>query len=351
MVKEEREALQKRVVQFYVGNANYRKSVVAKHFAAEGISRSTIYAMIKKYEDHGRVGDLPRSGRPAVKSTRKLKASIVRMFDGKDRISTRIAAARLNVSKSLIHRIKLKDCGIKSYRKAKAPKYINDQEARAEKNARSLSRKLRSSDPSTVLILDDESYFPKDPSQVAGLQFYHSSDKTHVPDKLKVKGIAKFPPRFLVWQALAEDGSRSAPFICYNQTITADVYLQHCIKERLIPFISANFPGKNVLFWPDLATAHYAADVTAYLRNQGIAMVDKSKNLPNCPHLRPIERYWQFVKEHYKKRKKGPKNLRSFQRMYREDSSKVADDLVKSIMGTMRKKIRKVGNSGVYSVK
>ena len=51
-----------------------------------------------------------------------------------------------------------------------------------------------------------------------------------------------------------------------------------------------------VLFWPDLATCHYKKENLDFLRDNGIAFVEKAENPPNAPQIRPIENYWGILK-------------------------------------------------------
>jgi len=198
--------------------------------------------------------------------------------------------------------------------------------------------------------MDDVSYFPEDPSQVQGEEYYHAESKQKVDFTLTVKHREKYPRRYLVWQAIGEDGHRSKPFISFGQTINAEIYLKHCIQERLIPFINQYHKKDEVLFWPDLATCHYHRDVQQFLQESGIEVVKKDKNPPNLPQARPIERYWALVKRQYKRRQKAPKSLTSFKRMYKNDSSKVLQSTVRSLMAGIRQKLRCVAHRGLYSV-
>ncbi|KAF2903045.1 hypothetical protein ILUMI_03142 [Ignelater luminosus] len=52
----------------------------------------------------------------------------------------------------------------------------------------------------------------------------------------------------------------------------------------------------NFIFWPDMATAQYAANVIAAYEDLNINYVPKEKNVPNVPQLRPIERFWRNLK-------------------------------------------------------
>ena len=46
-----------------------------------------------------------------------------------------------------------------------------------------------------------------------------------------------------------------------------------------------------------LATAHYAHATTTLLEDLEIPYIPRDKNPPNCPQLRPIEKFWAILEE------------------------------------------------------
>ena len=97
----------------------------------------------------------------------------------------------------------------------------------------------------------------------------------------------------MVWQAICQCGLKSPTFVTQGN-INAEIYINECLKKRLIPFLRKH--EGPTLFWPDLATAHYARPTTNFLQEHGIDFVPRDKNPPNVPQCRPIERYWSLVK-------------------------------------------------------
>jgi hypothetical protein len=64
-----------------------------------------------------------------------------------------------------------------------------------------------------------------------------------------------------------------------NQSINEETYLEYCIKGRVMPFINHYHDPSKVLFWPDLASSHYASSVNDVFDEQKIELVPKEKNL------------------------------------------------------------------------
>ena len=61
------------------------------------------------------------------------------------------------------------------------------------------------------------------------------------------------------------------------------------LRMRLVPFIDKHYKNGDYLFWPDLASSHYADDGIAFLEAKNINLVPKVRNPTNVPELRPIE--------------------------------------------------------------
>src|ERR1700722_9190289 len=120
----------------------------------------------------------------------------------------------------------------------------------------------------------------------------------------------------MIWQAIDELGNTSEPFLCPGK-MNQHVYLEECLKKRLIPFIKKYHNLEDVLFWPDLATCHYAKLVQNYLQQEKVDFLQKKKNPPNVPQARGIDKFWSMCKEEYSARKVPAKNDRSFIQIWR----------------------------------
>ena len=74
------------------------------------------------------------------------------------------------------------------------------------------------------------------------------------------------------------------------------LYLEKCIKPKLVPFIQRHHSKSNYVFWPDLASSHYAETVIDYFIENSINHVDKVDKPANLPECRPIEDFWSILK-------------------------------------------------------
>lgn len=77
----------------------------------------------------------------------------------------------------------------------------------------------------------------------------------------------------------------------------------------MLLFIREHHKINDVLFCPDMATSHYAKEVTAA---ESVEFVPKKDNAPNVPQCRPIEKFWAICKARYSKLTRKPKTIEGF---------------------------------------
>ena len=61
------------------------------------------------------------------------------------------------------------------------------------------------------------------------------------------------------------------------------------------PFINKYCRDTKYIFWPKLATSHYANSVTKWLKIQKIPFVQKKDNPANLPEARAIGKFWAML--------------------------------------------------------
>ena len=96
-----------------------------------------------------------------------------------------------------------------------------------------------------------------------------------------------------------------------------------------------------------MATSHYTKKVKEYLMESGIEFVPKSKNPPNVPQARGIERFWALCKSRYSQRYKEPKSIREFKKVWRNISYQVARESEKAVMKSSFKKLRNIAYNSI----
>lgn len=344
MTKSEREALQKRIVQFYLEIANKKKNITVNHFAKEKIHRQTVYSIIKKYEDSENVGDKPRSGRPR-KLNKTQMSRLRRRVDHKTGVSLRRLGSKFRVNHQTISNY-LKDMNINYYKKRKAPKYNDKQLREVPSRARRLYQLLLSEN--FQLVMDDEKYFTFTDQSTSTNRGFYSSQRRLTPFNVKLKQTRKYEPKILVWVAVSENGISSPYFAQQGQAVTGQIYLHECIMQRLTPFINTYHQKKKVLFWPDLASSHYSGKVTSYLKQNGIRFVTKNCNPQNCPQARPVETFWSILKNMVYDEGWEAKNLTQLQRRIAMKLEEIDITVVQKMFSGIKSQLRKIAHNGPY---
>ena len=341
----DRENLRQQVQNFIVKNGNPEKSMIVNHFSKEGFARSTIYNAINKLATSEPIKERKRTGRPSSWTASRVK-SLKRLAVNRKSASTRKLASKFQVDQSTICR-KLSKLNIRYYKRQKTPKYTTEQQGRAQKLSRKLVNHLYGQKAS--VIIDDEKYFEFSNDNLPSNVGFYTNNKETCPDDVKYKGVKKFPPKILVWVAISEHGM-SKPLIMTSKSVSINqtVYLEKCLQKRLLPFIHDYYPDFNYIFWPDLASSHYANSCVDWME-ENIYFVPKAINPPNVPQARPIENFWGCLSEMVYKDGWQAKTVDQLANRIRAKLREIDPSFLQSIMKGVKTKLRKIADEGVFS--
>lgn len=334
-MKSKQEIDRERVYNYYLKHRNEGKRATVEHFKGEKMHERTIYRIIQRAENDSGHERVEGSGRIAKimipKNIKRLKS----MFNHKDGISQRQAARKFGCDQSYICKTLKEKTTIRKRKKIKIPKRNEDQKAKAKRLCGRLYRKT----VSKSIILDDESYFTLGHSTINGNANFYSSDVSQTPASVKFQPTAKFEPKLLVWICFSEKGMSKPLFRPSGLATNQDIYLNECVKKKIIPFIETNHSDGNYLFWPDLATCHYAKTVTDYLKAKNIKFVEKKDNPPNLPECRPIEDFWSFLKGKVYEKNWQAKDLDQLRRRIEYCLKKLDPNVVQGMAQTVRSRL------------
>jgi hypothetical protein len=84
----------------------------------------------------------------------------------------------------------------------------------------------------------------------------------------------------VVWVAASINGLSEIYVVQSRDTINSDIYIEECLNKHLIPFIKKKHYSMPYVFWPDLASAHYASNT---LNDHNVKFVAKNENTANLP--------------------------------------------------------------------
>jgi len=286
--------LKKRVYEFYNLHRVEGKPYTVKHFMDEGVPRRTIYRYLKDAEEGGLPIRRQGSGRKPIFNNSVVRFRLKQMFDHKRGKSLRKAAKKIGCChKTISNILKSLKKPIYCFKRTKIPKRTPLQKLLARPKFRQMYLRYRRH----IFVLDDESYFTLDNSALPGNDTFYSSDVNLTPSDVKNWEKPKFEPKLLVWTAMSPAGLANCFFVPSGTSIDQDVYLNECIIKRLMPSINKHHKRDKYIFWPDLATSHYANSVQTWLTTKKVNFVPKRINPANVPEARPIEDFWGIIKD------------------------------------------------------
>ena len=134
---------------------------------------------------------------------------------------------------------------------------------------------------------------------------------------------------------ISPQGVTSIYIVPSSQAVNQEICLKECLQKHLQPFINKYYRDIKYIFWPDLATSHYAYLVTKWLKTQKIPFVQKKDNLANLPEARAIEDFWAMLKRDVYKNGWSTNIISNLERRIRYCASRLdLNDVQKLVQGT-----------------
>lgn len=299
------------------------------------LPRRTVSTVIKRHNEQLTIERAKHKGRKHGNRDLKLRQKVLRSVAQNPGLSDGDRAKRFGTSRSTARRIRIQG-GYRCYHAIKHPNRTDKQSKTAKTRSRQLYQKVLTKFHGCI-IMDDETYVKMDFKQIPGQKFYVSKKRASVPSKFKYVQLYKFAKKVMIWQAICSCGLKSSPFLT-TSTMTSEVYMQECLKKRLLPLIRKH--NRSVKFWPDLASCYYSKIVLQWYKQNKVDVIPKTMNPPNCPEFRPIERYWSIVKRNLKKSGGKVQDIKGMRSKWVQSSLKVTPEVVQNLMGSITRIVR-----------
>ena len=126
-------------------------------------------------------------------------------------------------------------------------------------------------------------------------------------------------------------------------------YIEKCLPN-LLKFINKYHHDDKYLFWPDLATSHYAKTTIEWLNKRDIPFVPKLANPPNVPQARPIEHFWSILADMVYDGGWVATNHQQLANRIKRQLKKIDLNILQAMMNDVRGKLRKIEDSGPFSI-
>lgn len=343
MKVKDQEHLRARIYSFL---GTHSKSEVVRHFLSENYKRSTIYQIIKRYENDIPAQSAKKTGRPPILNKKKLE-KLGKMANEAIGTSQRKLSRKFSVSKTCIQE-NLSKLGLKYYKRKTVPQYTEKQLEIIPKRCRILRRKYLCNN--AVIIMDDEKYFTFANNSLTGNDGFYTKNVKLTSPGVKFTTKSKFEPKVLVWLAISAKGV-SRPYVgtTRSSSINSEVYRTKCLP-KLVPFIEKHHKNDKIIFWPDLASSHYARDTIKWLEDKKIPFVPKTANPPNVPKARPIEDFWALLSRIVYDKGWEAKNQQELRKKIFKSIKKVDLNVVQKMMAGVKAKLRKMEEGGPLAI-
>ena len=339
------ELFRQRVVSFYKTYENEGLLFTVRHFKAEGRSERTIRYIIKTYKERNTTERKVGTGKQRKCMTEEKVRELYKLMNHKDGLNYSSAARKFGCHRKTI-RYWLMKRQIKKYKKKKCPKYTQTQEELVRRQCAWMYRKFRKLD----FVIDDEKYFTL--SHSLNDSFFSSPTKTKTPLNVSHNPKAKYEPKVMLWIAISKHGI-SEPYIRANGSgfsVNQNIYMNECIKKRLMPFIREHHNDDKYIFWPDKASSHYAKQVVDYLKLNKVKYIPKYRNPTNVPQCRPIEDFFGILVKLVYADGWRASTTKQLIRRIRLSLKKLDLDMVQRTVESVSRRLRKCGQRGPMAV-
>jgi len=269
------------------------------------------------------------------------------MFDHKDGVTQAQAANKFKCQQSFITKTLARHTDIQCRKKNKIPMRTEAQKATIRAKCGRLYRKFHNLD----WVMDDESYFTLKHSTINGNNNFYSSNVSETPASVKYDPRSKFENKLLVWMCWSNKGVSKPYFVPSGTAINQNIYLKECLIDKCIPFIESFHSDGQYVFWPDLASSHYANSVTNYLRDKKVKFVEKRDNPPNVPECRPIEDFWSILKGEVYKNNWQAKDLKQLRNRITYCLKKIDKKAVQDMIGSTKRRLDNIRRNGLVENK
>ena len=329
---------------FYQKHWSMGKSYTYKYFSKLGISKATIYRVMEKMDKGESLARKAGSGRKAEKMTSRKVRVMKRYMKENLGASQRKAALKFGVSLAYVNKIVRTKTKLSYRRRKRVPGATEEQKKKQKQRCSRLIRNEMKAKNKAQIIMDDESYFFFKGNNQPGNRGFYSDDIGGTGDGVRYASADKFTPKVMVWVAFSEHAI-SQPFFLQRGAMDSDTYRTKCLP-KLQKFVQDNYRGQKVIFWPDLASAHYQKDVLKTLADMKIPVVAKADNPPATPQIRPIERLWALLKARLYAGGFEAQTKDQLIARIRRELAKVTAQTCQNLWRNIRKNIWKVADGG-----
>jgi hypothetical protein len=141
-----------------------------------------------------------------------------------------------------------------------------------------------------------------------------------------------------LYLANSENGISKPVFSKAGLAVNKEVYISKCLLHK---FIQEHHKNEKIVFWPDLASAHYAKDTLVRLEELKIEHVPWKENPLNVPQIRSIKNVWANLKRKVYSNNYRPKDIKCLMAKVRKELKFIETTGIRKAMKEVPAKARK----------
>ena len=258
----------------------------------KGVSRTTVYRVLKKWEEHRTVGDLPQPIKPFPGITLAMCDYVNRIMEQNNETTatdlSRLVNSEFNVSFS---KSKIKELRHRLGWIASKTRYCQMvREANRAKRLDFARKCIETNDQFDDVLWSDECNIQLDHNGVITFHRWW--------EQCPQKGKPKHPFKVSVWAAISKRGA--SPILTFTGIMEKTFFCDKILVETLKPFVDAAFPDGH-RFMQDNDPKHTSLLGRETMEKNGINWWKTPAESPDC---NPIENLWHEMKHHFRTRVK-----------------------------------------------
>ena len=285
-----------RIIELRDAGFNPTKTVTKmKSEGVQGLTRKTVYRILKKWDDHETIGNLPDPLKERKNVTHDVCDFIDMEMEKNDELSakelTRLVNDRFSVTFS---QSKVKDLRRKLGWLCTKTQYCQlVREANRQKRLSYALKCLEDNEQFDDVIWSDECNVQLDWNGM--ITFHRWWEPVHQ------KGKPKHPFKVSVWAGISKQGASKLKV--FTGIMERTFFCKNIIEDTLVPFVRQKFPNGH-RFMQDNDPKHTSNLAKETMEKENIIWW---KTPPESPDLNPIENLWHELKNHLRSKVK-PRN-------------------------------------------
>lgn len=262
--------------------------MLVQAYGAEAVSRKCVYEWFRRFkEGKETVEDEPRSGRPSTSRTPNMIQEVREMLARDRRLTLRLMAEELDISKDTVRTIVHEDLGMRKICSHFVPHFLTEEQKEKRMESANDFIDMCDQDPSflTTIVTGDETWCYQFDPETKRQSMAWCSPSSPRPTKSRLQ---KSKVKTMLIAFFDNDGIIHKEFVPPGQTVNAAFYED--VLKRLLQRIRRVRPdlhksGKWVLLH-DNAPAHTAIRVRQFLAQHNVTVIDHP---PYSPDLAPAD--------------------------------------------------------------